>query len=152
MVFEHLDRLIPVFREVAIYWSRIMTLRVAEQYRSDFQKVIESHYMKLPFINMWMAHVLTNGHFANVNLPERYEQLSGIRAQALLARRNRDVTWVKSHKDRLDAMGPWDRRAVLYAASVLSRDELRYLADLVAAKGDGVDRALADYVVATHDA
>ena len=152
MVFEHLDRLIPVFREVAIYWSRITTSRVAEQYRSNFQKVLESHYMRLPFINMWMAHVLTNKHFASVDLPEGYEQIIGIRAQALLARRNRDVTWVKSHKDGLDVMGPWDRRAVLYAASVLSRDELRYLADLVSAKGDGVDRALAEYVVATHDA
>jgi hypothetical protein len=151
IVFQHLDRLMPVFREVAIYWSRVVNEDVAQRYRSHFKAILDSHHMKLPFVNMWMAHVLRNRHFAKVNLPERYEQLERIRDRALIARRNRDVTWVKSHKDGLDVMGPWDRRAVLYAASILSRDELRYLADLMSAKGDEVDSALADYVVATHD-
>ena len=139
-------KLLPVVREVVIYLYRVVNEEVVKRHWSLFQDIMKAKQMSLPFVNMWVSFLLTNSHFAGTDIPN----VLAIRDRALIARRDKDTTWVKSYKDGLDNLPPWDRRAVLYSASILSSDELKHWASLVAGKGDPLDKALAEYVVLQH--
>jgi len=70
-----------------------------------------------------------------------------MRDQALVARRRLDRTWVKDYKNGIDVLGPWEKRAVLYAASVLSEDEAVHWMQGVASGGDILETAIAKHVI-----
>jgi hypothetical protein len=60
-----------------------------------------------------------------------------------------DRAWVKSHKSGLDTLGPWDKRAVLFASQVRSADERRAWLRIAKARGDFLDRILATHLLAS---
>lgn len=47
----------------------------------------------------------------------------GLRYRAAAAVTLGNVSWVRTHKDKVLNLGPWDRRAVIFAAQILARDE-----------------------------
>ena len=63
-----------------------------------------------------------------------------------MARRKGDRVWIKSHKNGIDVLGPWERRAILFGASILSKDEMNNWVSVAGARGDMVERALSVYM------
>ena len=101
-------------------------------------------------MNIWIFYLFQNERFNLIGLPTNYDSIKRIREKALIAKRKSDTTWVKEYKDSLDVLGPWDKRAVLYAASVLSKDEMTHWLNLASARGDILDKAIAAYLKSSN--
>ena len=67
----------------------------------------------------------------------------GLRGEALIARARGDIPWVRQYKERWRNCGPWDRRAIIWAGSVLKDDERHAWRKTVLATEDPLDRAVA---------
>ena len=68
----------------------------------------------------------------------------GTRPIALLAKAHNQVQWVRSQKERWANHAPWDRRAIIWSASILPEDERRHWCGLIKdTASDPLDRAVA---------
>jgi hypothetical protein len=68
-----------------------------------------------------------------------------LRQHALIARRAKNLDWIREQKETWMNCSPWDRRAVIYAGSVLPPKERRIWLDMVAeATDDLLDKAVAN--------
>lgn len=78
---------------------------------------------------------------------QRRASTLGVRPQAILARAHAETFWVRGHKEELMELGPWDRRALIWAASVLPVSERRrWLGKVRGRLDDPLEIALADHV------
>ena len=87
-----------------------------------------SDYDLCTFLAVWVLELFTQRpDLYSVSKAMAYaqerEQIVGVRPQALLAKAHKQVYWVRSQKTELATLKPWDRRAVIWAASVLPRSE-----------------------------
>lgn len=146
IILKNIDKLLPAIREVIIYLNKVISVKQIERYKSEFQQILSKRYIELPYVNIWIFHLFQNDRFNSIDLQINYNSIKRIREQALIARRKGDTTWVREYKDTLDILGPWDKRAVLYAASVLSKDEMTHWVNLASARGDILDKAIAAYL------
>lgn len=146
IVLKNFEKLLPAIREVVIYFNKVLSEKQIQNYKNSFEHILAQKYVELPYINIWIFHLFQNERFNSINLPINYDSVKRIREKALIARRKGDTTWVKEYKDSLDVLGPWDKRAVLYAASVLSKDEMTHWINLASARGDILDKAIAAYL------
>jgi hypothetical protein len=103
----------------------------------------------LPYVNLWISYILQDESFNSFKGEFHYRNLASLRDQALVARRKRDLVWIKSHKGGLNVLGPWERRAILFTASALSQDEMHNWLKVAGARGDIIERALSVYMRGT---
>jgi len=148
MVLDHFYRLRPVIREAVIYLNAVINKEVVKQNKARFQQIFAHFYMTLPFINIWVSYLLQNTSFNDIKLPQNYTGIMSTRDQALIALRKNDTTWVRSYRDRIDLLGFWDKRAVLYSTSLLPLSEMVPLITAIAASGDIVDKSIAAFISA----
>ncbi|MDZ8066754.1 MAG: RNA-directed DNA polymerase [Nostoc sp. DedQUE08] len=146
IVLDNFETLLPVIREVVIYLNRVLSERQVQNYKNKFEQILTQEYLALPYINIWVFNLFQNEHFNKIILSIDYGSIKRVREKALIAKRKRDTTWVKDHKDGLDVLGPWDKRAILYAATVLSPDEMTHWLNLASARGDILDKAIVAYL------
>lgn len=139
---KNFEFLIPIIREVVIYLNKVVNEKTISHYKKELNAILNSPTMRLPFVNMWISYLLQNNNFNAINMPKNYKCILQIRDMALLARRKEDTTWVKDYKDGLDVLGPWDKRAVLYSADILSKDEMKHWAKHVSSGGDIIDKSI----------
>jgi hypothetical protein len=151
IALKNFDKLVPVVRELVLYLHKVIDAGVVSANARFFQAIVASPRMQIPYINMWVADLLSNEGFASSELPS-YASVINLRDQALIARRRSDRTWVKGYKNDLDVLGPWQKRAVIYAGSVLSQDEVVHWLEVAAARGDIIDAAVAKYVISEKKA
>jgi hypothetical protein len=65
----------------------------------------------------------------------------------MCAKVNGQVSWVRRHKNELSNYNSWGRRAIMFAGSVLSRDERKHWMELVENTSSSLlERILAKYV------
>jgi len=142
LIFEHFDNLLPVIREIVIYFSSVLSDKTAKRYEVDFAALLEKPYLKDTFLNIWIFTLFQNLSFNHTDIKIDYSKIIRIREQALIARRSNDKTWVKEIKDNIDVLGPWDKRAAIHSAIVLSRDECSHWLGLIASKGEILEKAI----------
>lgn len=147
LIFENFRKLLPIIREIVVYFERVLNDKAVKKYADNFQNILKDEYTQLPFVNIWIYTLLQNSVFNSIDLKIDYSKILRVREQALIAKRLNDTTWIKDHKDGLDVLGPWDKRAILYSAVILSSDELKHWAGLVSSRGNILDKAVASYVV-----
>lgn len=133
LVIDHLQGLIPIIREVCRYLEYISLGEEGDG--SSFGEaltcgVLSSDHASCSYVGMWILHLLTvrPGLLTfdkALEFAMRYESELGVRPQALLARAHSQEYWVRSNKENLVSMTPWDRRAVIWASSILPRSERR---------------------------
>jgi hypothetical protein len=146
-IFENFDALLPVIREVVIYFERVLTKKVVERYEDEFKELLTNPYLILPFVNMWIFTLFQIEHFNAIDIRIDYTKIQRRREQALIAKRENNLTWLKDIKDGLDTLGIWDRRAVIYSSGILSEDEVKHWLGLEASKGDILNKALCSMVI-----
>jgi hypothetical protein len=134
-------------RELVLYLYKVIDAKVVSANRRAFNAIIISPRMKIPYINMWVCSLFEHDAFGTTDRPP-YDVITSLRDQALVARRRSDRTWVKDYKNGIDVLGPWEKRAVLYAADVLSEDEAVHWMQAVAAGSDILESAVAKHVIA----
>jgi hypothetical protein len=148
---KNFEKLVPVVRELVLYLHKVIDPKIVRTNRRAFNAIVASPRMKIPYINMWVSSLFEHEAFGSAGMP-RYDVITSLRDQALIARRRSDRTWVKDYKNGLDVLGPWEKRAVLYAADVLSEDEAVHWMRGVAARGDILESAVAKHVIAQKKA
>jgi len=151
-IFLNFNNLLPVLREIVIYFDRVLTDRVVLEYEMEFSNLLLNEYLHLPFVNMWIFTLFQNKSFNAIPLEIDYSKIIRIREQAFIALRKQDTVWLKDKKDGLDTLGFWDKRAILFAASILSLDEMRHWLGLETSKGDIVNKAICSKVIADKKA
>lgn len=146
-IFENFNKLLPVIREVVIYFERVLTDSIVLRYKSEFIAVLENPFLNLPYINMWIFTLFQNECFNATDFEIDYAKIFRIREKALIARREKNLTWLKDIKDSLDTLGVWDRRAIIYSSIILSEDELIHWLGLESSKGDILNKALCSMII-----
>lgn len=152
LLLDNFENLLPVLREAVIYLNRVINKQVVANHKSQFESILAAHYMRLPFVNLWVSYLLQNPSFGEVKLPTGYESIGSVRGKALIALRQHDATWVRGFRDGIDVLGPWDKRAVLHSSSVLSHDEMKAWVDAVGASGDIIDKAISSFLISERKA
>jgi hypothetical protein len=146
-IFEDFDRLLPVIRDVVIYFDKVLTEKGVRLYAKEFENLLSNPYLRIPYVNMWIFTLFQNQHFNSINLKIDYSKIFRTRDRALIAKREGNLTWLKDIKDGLDTLGPWDRRAVLYSSVIMSADEVRHWLGLESSKGDILNKALCSLII-----
>lgn len=146
-IFKNFNRLLPVIREIVIYFDRVLSEKTVKQYEKKFTDLLGNPYLSLPFINMWVFTLFQNEHFNSILLTIDYSKIIRIRERALIAKRENNLTYIKDVKDSLDTLGIWDRRAILFASIILSEDEAKHWLGLESSKGDVVNKAICSMVI-----
>ena len=149
-VLANLTALAPVFREVCTYLKEVVphddTARTTGSRLRHFLDGEDAG--KLPFVRMWSLGLLARRpDFVEFNVAIRVanevrDEL-GLRPAALLARAHRNIAWVREHKETWNSHGPWDRRAILWASTVLPRPERRAWLDSPREGNDLLERSVA---------
>jgi len=147
LVLDNFERLLPLIREMIIYLNRVINDEVVTRHKTQFEAIVSAYYTNLPFINLWIARLLSNKCFNIINLPTNYDNFQDIRSKSIIALRRQDTTWVRSFRDKVSVLGPWDKRAVIYSSALLPLDEMKSWIGSIAASGDIVDESLASFLV-----
>jgi Reverse transcriptase (RNA-dependent DNA polymerase) len=145
VLFKYFEKIVPLLREVVLYLLKVLTKDIAKSYKDEFQKIIDSPRTQLPFVNTWIAALLQHPAFNAIEVPENYDNIFTLRDRALIATRREDRTWVKGYKNGVDTLGPWDKRAVLYSAQILSKDEKKTWLRIAGRRGDCLEAAVAKF-------
>lgn len=150
-VTEHLHVLAPVFRDVAIYYDRVWHDTVQDIVRTAIPNFLKSDSLGwLPYVQEWSLWLMHKRQFVSKVKEEavlaRVDESIRFRHYALLAKRERRVEWIRQHKETWMNLGPWDRRAVLWAASALPRDERRAWLEPITQSQDLVEAAIAKHI------
>ena len=146
-VLEHFERLLPLIREVILYLVKVLRKDLVREYQKDFARIVNGRRSQLPFVNTWVTTLLQHPAFEAIDLPDRYEIIRTVRDRALIAIRREDRTWVKGYKNGVDTLGPWEKRAVLYSARILSRDEREAWMKIAGKRGDRLEVAITKFVM-----
>lgn len=147
LLFKNFNKLLPVLRDVVVYINRILTKKVVLNYKYEFEQLLSNDFIGLPYVNMWIYTIFQNDFFNETDIKIDYNKITRIRDQALIAKRQKDTVWVKDYKGNLDTLGFWDKRAVLSAGCILSKDEAKHWMGLEISKGDIVDKAICKEVI-----
>jgi uncharacterized coiled-coil protein SlyX len=145
-VLEHFDHLMPVIRETAIYLKAVLDKNDIRTYEGQFKKAWQNKQQSSSYVNDWMCHVFSHPDFNQIDIPADYGSLVGVRNKALIALRKRDVEWVRKLAAHMDGLDPWERRAILYASSILPPGERAGVLDPVLMRGTILERSVALYV------
>jgi hypothetical protein len=146
-IFDNINKLFPVIREVVLYFERVLNKNIIQNYEKQFNDLLKNPYLDLPFINMWIYTLFQNENFNNISLDIDYKKIHRIRERALIAKREKNLIWLKEIKDGLDTLGVWDRRAVIYSSIILSEDEIKHWLGLESSKGDILNKALCSMII-----
>lgn len=129
-VLEHIDKLLPIIREVTIYLkatTKRNDIAIGELFLRGCQK---SDFFFLPTVRMWVLDFLIE-MMADVmekditKLCNQSENDLGLRPYALFITKKGYVDWVRQYKETLQNKPDWDRRAIIWASQTLSPDEMR---------------------------
>jgi hypothetical protein len=146
-VLVHFERLLPLAREVCLYLAKALNQEAATKNATLLLKIADSPSMQLPYVNMWLAWLFSSSAFADNCFAPLLGKASHLRGQALIAIRARDLAWVKSRKNGLDTLGPYEKRAVLYSSQILSEDERKVWLGIAKERGDLLEKTLADHLL-----
>jgi hypothetical protein len=152
LVFNNLGRLRSVFRETANYMSACVSKRLAAQRGAQLAEFLKSSdYGQLPFLRLWGIEVFLKrpdmlGDDEAFDLAMGFARELGTRPAAMMARRGRRLDWIRGLKESWTNYGPWDRRAIIYAGSILPPGEKRpWLGLIEESTEDPLERAVAKY-------
>jgi len=151
-VLLYFERLLPFVREVCLYLQKVLTQEAAQKNCALFMKIADSPSTQLPYVNMWLAWLFSSPAFSDKCFGPLLGKAIHLRSQALIAIRARDLAWVKSRKNGLDTLGPYEKRAVLYASQILSEDERKVWLGIAKERGDLLEKTVADHLLSRLNA
>ena len=147
LVLENFEKMLPLIRDAVIYLNKVINKTIVAHHRQKFESILSAHYMRLPFVNLWISHLLRNQSLKEISLPTRYDNILSTRGKALIALSRHDTTWVRGFRDGIDVLGPWDKRAILYSSVILPLDEMKNWVNAVGASGDIIDKSISGFLI-----
>ncbi len=145
-VFSNLQKLAPVFPHVAQYIKSIK--RAARPRGSELVDFLENSPLgQLDYCRIWGLEALCS--VSGLATPTDLWMLAETapqfqtRLMALVAKTTKNIDWVRERKEDWAALGPWDRRGLIYASSILPTDERRPWLGVVENTEDILEKAVA---------
>lgn len=155
VVLDNFDTFYPVFPDAVSYIACLDGLhgnkrrKIGQKLLDALEHTVSGH---LEFHRCWLLNVFAESdRWDNEALLAQLEskwQDVFTRRELILARgRAGHAQWFKMHKLNVENLGPWERRAFLYAASCLPGDEAKHWWDGLRKGGslDPIDRAIVGY-------
>jgi hypothetical protein len=147
LILERFECFLPLVRETCLHLKKVINAELAIRHGAAILSIIDSPYVQLPYVNMWIAWLLSDDSFRASTFESAAAKVLQLRDRALIAVRNNDRTWVKSHKNGIDTLGPYEKRAVLYASQILSTDERKVGLGIAKARGDFLEQTIANHLL-----
>ncbi|NQS89594.1 hypothetical protein HQ584_07395 [Patescibacteria group bacterium] len=147
LVLDNFERLLPLLREIVIYLYAVVNDEVVTRYKTEFEAVLSSYYMNLPLVNLWIARLLSKKCFNVIDLPNEYTKFLTIRSKSIIALRRQDTTWVRSFRGKMNDLGSWDKRAVMYASSVLPLNEMKPWISNIGTSDDIIEQSISSFLI-----
>lgn len=126
LLLEHFDSFAPVLNDVVVYLDRVSSRGFLE-YNGDriHELCADSATAALPFGRMWLAELVARSTplLKQRRFRQWVYQSGEFTAAATASIALRDVAWVRAQRGRIDELGPWDRRDLIRASTILPRDE-----------------------------
>jgi len=149
-VLANLGALAPMFREVCSYLEAVVphdhTAREVGYRLLEFLDNDDAGGVR--YVRLWSLELFARRpDFTDFNdairVANEMRGELGLRPAALLARAHSDIGWVREHKEIWNSHGPWDRRAIMWASTILPRAERRALLDNPRQGDDLLERSVA---------
>lgn len=131
LILANLETLAPVFSEVCKYFEKTLNQESADKVKPVLYSFLSKNdYGKLPFVRMWVFDLLSKRpelftFEEALALAEDSNETLGLRPTALIARAYNRIDWIRQYKENWQCHDPWERRAIIWATSVLPMDERR---------------------------
>ncbi len=125
-ILANFDFFIPVIRDVGIYFDRVTNDKTIEHNIGGFIEILnKSTGRNLKFVRYWLDHLFSKyPKFSEYKETAAFmNEESSTRNKALQARQQRNIAWVRDHKNRLSEFNEWESRAIIFSSSILSKDE-----------------------------
>jgi hypothetical protein len=152
VVFDDLNRLASVFREVANYLVAAVPKASARRRGAEIAEFVGSgDFGQIPFIRLWALDFFYRRPDAlpaekAFALANDFSRDLGYRQVALMARVGHRLDWLRAQKESWTNHRPWDRRAIIFAGSILPPSERRaWLTSIEEGSEDVLDRAVAQF-------
>jgi hypothetical protein len=126
---EACEKLRPVLRDAVGYWCKVVDKKKPEQVGEKLKWLVkESPYRSLPYVQYWVlsafeAEPLLCEPAMAIQIAESSDPQIRDRMAALIARRHGVVDWVRSKKENWSNNSAWGQRSIVWAASVLPKNE-----------------------------
>lgn len=153
-VLDNLDSLSPVMRDVAKYLIKTVRNKTSTEIGNSLIKFIETSDLSfVPYLRLWVTEIFLEKlalkfRDSAYGIFDKTRDQLGVRPLALLARELKYIDWVREKKEVWNNHGPWDRRAIIWSASILPPDERNFWLKRVQKSGDFLDKVIAKAVLA----
>lgn len=124
-LFNDFDLFMPVLRDVFLYLNKVTNAKVIEHNISKIEEIIlNSTYKEHDFFKYWFSLYFSKyPEFYQYPFVKKFLNSCSIRNFAVFAKNNSITHWIREKKNSIDNYGFWDKRAIIYATSALSKDE-----------------------------
>ncbi|MCJ7603240.1 MAG: RNA-directed DNA polymerase [Desulfobulbaceae bacterium] len=126
-LFKNFKFFLPVICDVILYLQKVSNKSFVEKNKENLINLTKENFViKFPFIKDWVEHYfVSNTYILQIDEIKEYLQKNGnFRNQAAAAYKLNSTSWVRAHKGNWPDLPPWDKRALIRAASILSKKEL----------------------------
>lgn len=152
-LLSNCEKFKPVINDVALYLEAIYNELPADQIAATLVMLARGGDFEDPSVKEWLAWFISNHRdlIEHQDLKIIVGTAGRLSYAARAAVRTNNIAWVRAMKDRLLNVGPWDRRAIIYAAQLLSADEKKHwLGSLPTRSLSILEQWMIDWVL--HDA
>lgn len=124
-VFQHLMYLRPVINDVVLYLEAVTSEANIYDIQSSIRELMANNLHHDTSVAVWFSWYVGNHEVLSkdLDLREIYKRTGRISNLARSMVKAKKLNWVREQKDLLLSYGSWDKRAVIYAAQLLTKDE-----------------------------
>lgn len=124
-IFENFDFLIPIANDVVLYLRKLSDTQFCMKYVERLSALCKAGKFDSYMVRVWMEWYLSEHKEYVLDPVIRQFLYSSPRliAQARAAVTERNLAWVRERKAKILNYAKWDRRAIIYSAQVLPKDE-----------------------------
>lgn len=150
-VMANLNQFRPVMNDVVLYIESVTNVDNIDKIRSNIRFMLSDNQLKDVATKEWFSWYIGNHEILSrdtyLNSIFNYSVRMSNLARAVI--KAKKTSWVRQKKDSLLSSGPWDRRAIIYAAQILTTDEKEaWLKSVKKNKAlDIIDRWMIDWVL-----
>jgi hypothetical protein len=156
LIFDNFSKFVPVIRETIEYLLKLDTLlpeqkslhgkQLINAYRDEYSNASHLEYSRMYILRPFALDAEWKSEEQYVRLYNDALDDDFSKREILLAMgRSKQDFWFRSRKLYLNQMTPWVRRAFIYAASCLPRDEYKHWIRGIDGNLDDIERAIASW-------
>ncbi len=142
----------PVVNDVVLYFDALTDSEFVKEIQPKLPLLLNEKAIESELVRFWTEWYLS-GHsefLKNSEIRQFIYDSPFIENRARAAISERNISWVREMKGRMSSLGNWERRAVLNATKILSKDEREHwLKPMINSAPIQLDRWIAKWVYDT---